>query len=296
MPYWEQALIAAAALVVPGIAGRRLRRPRLRLLASLCLEAALVFALFALWQLVRMFTVTSTVGAQAHGQAVWALERAWHLPNEAAAQQLILPHGWLVRAANLYYATLHFPVTNAFLLWLFIRHRDRYSPVRWVLVLVTSASLLVQLVPVAPPRLLPGLGLVDTGLRYHQSVYPAGGLGLADQLSAMPSVHVAWAVLVAAGAIWASRRRWRWLVILYPLATTFVVTITGNHYWLDGAAGVALLALAVAAVAGAYAAAGRYQSARVRIPAVAVDADQAPWPGVPGARTSAARSVQVERG
>ena len=71
----------------------------------------------------------------------------------------------------------------------------------------TLLCLLIQLVPVAPPRLLPGY--VDTAAKYGESVY---GLGFgADQLSAMPSVHVAWAVLVGVGRVAHRVRPWRWL-------------------------------------------------------------------------------------
>ena len=52
-------------------------------------------------------------------------------------------------------------------------------------------------------------GIVDTGLVYDQSVY-SNGLPI-DQLSAMPSVHVAWAVLVGYYAWRISPSRWRWL-------------------------------------------------------------------------------------
>jgi len=50
----------------------------------------------------------------------------------------------------------------------------------------------------------------------------------------MPSVHYAWALMVAVLAIRATRSRWRWLVLVHPVATALVVVITGNHFWLDG--------------------------------------------------------------
>jgi hypothetical protein len=50
----------------------------------------------------------------------------------------------------------------------------------------------------------------------------------------MPSVHVGWAILVAIMVISAARSRWRWLVVLYPVATTLAVVVTANHYWMDG--------------------------------------------------------------
>jgi hypothetical protein len=101
----------------------------------------------------------------------------------------------------------------------------------------TLGCLLVQLLPVAPPRMLPGI--IDTGLLYNQSVY-SNGLPI-DQLSAMPSVHVAWAVLVGYYTWRISPSRWRWIGPAHSVITIFVVVATGNHWWLDGIVAVAIL-------------------------------------------------------
>ena len=49
------------------------------------------------------------------------------------------------------------------------------------------------------------------------------------------------AVIIAIVLIGACRTRWRWLWLLHPLATLFVVVSTDNHYWLDGLAGSVLV-------------------------------------------------------
>jgi hypothetical protein len=142
---------------------------------------------------------------------------------------------------------MHFGALFVFLLWLFVRHRDHYGRIRTTIVLVTLTSLLLQLIPVAPPRLL--AGYVDTAQQYGQSVY---SLGLApDQLSAMPSLHVGWAVLIAWVAVRISASRWRWLAVVHPVATVFVVVATANHFWLDGIVAVVVVALCVLAQNGA---------------------------------------------
>ena len=135
---------------------------------------------------------------------------------------------------------MHFTVLIIFLFWLFARHRDHYRRIRTILVGLTAACLLIQLVPVAPPRLLTGVGLVDTAQVYGQSVYAFGG-GVADQLSAMPSVHVGWAMLVAIGTWRATVSRGRWLAVGHAVVTWIVVIATANHFWLDGIVAVALL-------------------------------------------------------
>ena len=128
--------------------------------------------------------------------------------------------------------------------------------------LFTAAALLVQFVPVAPPRMLPGDGMIDTAARYGQSVYGSVAGFNADQLSAMPSVHVGWALLAALVIIEVSRSRWRWLALAYPLLTMLAVVVTANHYWLDGIAAALLLALALVVQRVSRALYGRCRSRR----------------------------------
>jgi hypothetical protein len=70
----------------------------------------------------------------------------------------------------------------------------------------------------------------------------------ADQLSAMPSVHVAWSIIVAWAVITRSTSRWRWLILLHPLITVLVVVGTGNHYWADAIVSAAIDGAVISAV------------------------------------------------
>jgi membrane-associated phospholipid phosphatase len=80
---------------------------------------------------------------------------------------------------------------------------------------------------------------------FGQAVYPAFGKSGPAQLSAMPSVHVAWAAIIGVTIVIASSRRWRWIALAHPVVTMIVVVVTGNHYWLDGIVGVTVAALAL---------------------------------------------------
>jgi hypothetical protein len=242
---WLQAAILAGALAVLALGLLRTRRPRLVATGRFTGEAGLLVGLFALWQYAGSFSFLPASGALPRGQWLWHAERWLHLPSETAVQRVFLPHPLVIQFFNLYYAVLHFPVLLGTLAWLFIWHRDRYRPVRTTVVLFTAAALLIQFVPVAPPRLLPGTGLVDTALRYGQSVYGAIGGFDADQFSAMPSVHVGWSIIVAVAVVGALRSPWRWLAVAYPVLTTTVVVVTANHYWLDGIAAGLLVAAAL---------------------------------------------------
>ena len=238
---WQSSGAVAAVTYAASVVVRRSGRPSAGLVLR---EAATILGLFAVWQCAGQLSVMGTDDAMARGQWIWNAERTLHLPSEYTLQQWVLPHHLLVQAANYYYAVMHFGAMIALLVWVFLRHRGSYPWVRMTLVLVTAASLLVQLIPVAPPRLLAGTGLVDTAVQYGQSVYGTtiGGLQ-ADSYSAMPSVHVAWCVLVAVAVVRISPSRWRWLVVAHPVITVAVILVTANHYWLDGVAAVAHLLL-----------------------------------------------------
>ncbi|MFC8792702.1 phosphatase PAP2 family protein [Streptomyces cinereoruber] len=224
--------------------GRGPRPPLLR-------ELLLVTALFLVYKVGRLFANGHEVRAFHNADRVWDAERALHLPGEGAVQQLLMHGEPLIRAANTYYAAVHFPATAAFLVWLYLRRPAHYLWSRRVLALLTAAALALHLlVPLAPPRMLAAAGLVDTARAYGPSVYGAVPEtdSMANQFAAMPSLHFGWALMVAIGLIAATRSRWRVLWLLHPLVTLLVIVGTANHYWLDALAAAALLGLALLAV------------------------------------------------
>jgi len=237
---WQSAAIIAVCVALLAAALIWTRRARLVATGRFAGEAALLLGLFALWQYAGSFSLLPSSGGLPRARWLWHAERLLHLPGEVAVQRPFLPYPHVIEAFNLYYAVLHFPVLIGTLIWIFGWHRGHYRHIRTTVVIFTGASLLVQFIPVAPPRMLPGTGLVDTAARYGQSVY--GSLRFdADQYSAMPSVHVGWALIVALAVITACRGRWRWAALLYPALTTLVVVVTANHFWLDGAAAAVLV-------------------------------------------------------
>ena len=236
--------IAAAVIKAGSRAGRMPGRSAPWVLwGGVAWESALLFGLYALWQFAGSFTVMGTSGALPRARWLWDAERILHLPSETALQRLILPHPLLVQLCNLYYDILHFPLLGACLIWLYARHRADYPRIRTTVAAFTGISLLIQLIPVAPPRLLASTGMVDTAVQYGQSVYAWSGGFDADEFSAMPSVHVGWALIVAIAVITVSRSRWRWLAAAYPVLTLLVVVVTANHFWLDGIAAGLLVVL-----------------------------------------------------
>jgi hypothetical protein len=249
---WQEAAVTSACLLGATVvaraasartaAARFADHPRLTSAIAVSQEAGTLFGLFALWQFAGSFSLGSPAKALVRAQWIWQAERRAHMPSETVVQQVFLPHPLLIEIFNLYYAALHFIVLIACLIWLFARYRPQYRRARTTVVLFTGACLLVQLVSVAPPRMLPGDGMIDTGIEYGQSVYGSYAGFEPDQLSAVPSVHIGWALLVAVLVVHVSRSRWRWLILAYPVLTTGVVVVTANHFWLDGVVAAVLLA------------------------------------------------------
>ncbi|MFI2039360.1 phosphatase PAP2 family protein [Streptomyces bottropensis] len=214
-------------------------------------EFLLVAGLFLVYKFGRTLADGHTAEAYRNAHLVWDRERLLRLPDEGSVQSALLHGDTLVHLANVYYATVHFPATVAFLVWLYLRRPAHYVWARRILTALTAAALLLHLTfPLAPPRLLDVAGLVDTGQVYGPTVYSAAPTtdSLANQFAAMPSLHFGWALMVAIGLIAATRSRWRVLWLLHPLVTLVVIVGTANHYWLDAIVAGTLLAAALAVI------------------------------------------------
>jgi PAP2 superfamily protein len=233
----------------PAETPQRPRESRRATVRAFFAEALLIALLLLIYQGVRHLAIGHFGEATNHAEWVWRLERAMFLPDEATLQRWVLHWPDAARVANLYYVGVHFPGTTVALFWLFLRHRGVYLRTRTELVVLTSAGLIVHVFfPLAPPRLVHDLGMVDTMLAVGPSAYSSPNTGFANQYAAMPSLHIGWAILVAVGVLRASRSRWRWLILLHPMLTTTVVVVTANHYWLDGIVVALLLGLSVLVV------------------------------------------------
>jgi hypothetical protein len=187
--------------------------------------------------------------AEHDGAAVLDLERSLHAAPELALNTWLAAHHLLSEIVVFWYVNVHGAVTFAVFGWLWWRRPDLLPPLRTALVFIATVGLMAfWSLPVAPPRMLTAEGYVDlVAAVQHLPVWQGGATALdANQLSAMPSLHIAWAVW-AAVAVWRlSPRLWlRGLAVAYPLVTMFAVMATGNHYLADGVTGAAITAVAV---------------------------------------------------
>jgi hypothetical protein len=190
--------------------------------------------------------------ALGHARGVMSLERTLHIDPELTLNRWLSGHHTLGLILSDYYDNAHFVVTLGLLGWLWLKRADIYRPLRNSLVLINVIGFVVfWRYPVAPPRMLVGAGFSDVVASTHAfGSWHTGSLASeANQLAAMPSLHIAWAVWCTL-ALWRlSKRPWlRLLAVVYPVLTTLVVLATGNHFLLDALAGLLTTIVAVLVV------------------------------------------------
>jgi len=214
------------------------------------IEVGLLALLYLGYVLGRAWVSTEPATAIASGRDLLAWERLLHIDVEATVNQAVSATAAVAVISCLIYATLHYVVTPAAMVWMFRSRPGEYNRARSTLVIATASGLVVYaLAPVAPPRLLPGGDFIDTMSQYAAYGWwgdagsaVRGMQELTNQYAALPSLHVGWAVWVALVVWRASSRTWiRGLAVGYPVLISVVVVVTGNHYLIDIAAGAVLM-------------------------------------------------------
>ena len=144
------------------------------------------------------------------------------------------------------YVNSHFVVTTTFLIWLYIARNYAFYYVRNMFMVAMALALAGYLVyPTAPPRFLPEWGFTDTVAAFVGEGAENSASALYNPFAAVPSMHVAFALMIAVPALFLVRNRvLKAFWALYPALVTFVVMATANHFWMDAALG-ALVAAAL---------------------------------------------------
>ena len=210
-------------------------------------ELGLVALAFLLYFIVRANVIDRPDVAIENARAIIDAEKALGIFAERAWQQAILDHRLLVRFFNFVYFWLDFPLIAVLGLFMYFKRRRQYTFTRDAILFSGACALVCYaLWPVAPPRLLPQLGIIDTLQAFNNLSYQAQSTEFfVNPYAAMPSLHVGWSFLVAAGVLWAFPRNPVVIVlaVLHPLTQSASTVFTGNHYFLDGAGGLLAAAL-----------------------------------------------------
>jgi hypothetical protein len=195
-------------------------------------QGLLVVAGYLVYITGRILVRPGRAEAIANAREIVNFERALGLWLEPGLQDAFGQGIW-ADVINNFYLFVYYPLPAVALVILFLRDRPAYKILRDSLAISAVLALITfALFPVAPPRLVPGLGIFDT-------IAASGGERvLTNQYAAVPSLHVGWPALV--GLVMAVRGpRWmRWISPLPAAAMTLTVIASGNHYWIDAAVGI----------------------------------------------------------
>lgn len=184
--------------------------------------------------------------AFAHGQAIIDVERGTHTFFEPAMQEFFVQANWLIDFANQVYMNSQFAVVLGFFFWLYFFRNEAFYFVRNMFMVSMGLALVgYTLYPTAPPRLFPQYGFVDTINDFSNVNHDSALVKVfINPYAAVPSMHCAFALMVGLSAAKLSRHWYtRALWMMWPALVTWVVIVTGNHYWVDAAFGAMVAAL-----------------------------------------------------
>jgi membrane-associated phospholipid phosphatase len=223
------------------------------------LDAIRQLALFAgayyLYRIVRGFVDGQAGLAFENARALVDIERGVGLFFEPGLQAWTRGEEWLLTFANWMYVNSHFVITTTFLIWLYIARNHAFYYVRNMFMVAMGLALVLYVAfPTAPPRFMPEWGFTDTVATFVGEGAENGANALYNPYAAVPSMHVAFALMIAIPAFFLVRSRaLKALWAAYPAVVTFVVMATGNHFWLDAVLGALVAAAAASAASYAFA-------------------------------------------
>ncbi len=216
-------------------------------------QIGLVVGAYYLYRIVRGVVDGKTHVAFDNARTLVDIERGMGLFFEPTLQGWALSQSYVVEAADWMYVNSHFTITTGFMVWLYFARNHAFYFVRNMFMIAMGLALVLYvLYPTAPPRLMPEWGFTDTVAAFVGEATANSASVLYNPFAAVPSMHVAFALMVAIPAVKLVRIRplkvfWG----IYPFVVTMAVMITANHFWVDAALGALVAAVsAYAASAG----------------------------------------------
>jgi membrane-associated phospholipid phosphatase len=211
--------------------------------AHLALQFAIWMGFYGAYQVARGFADQDATAAFHNGRWIIDFQSDLGALFEPALQRVVEGSSLLIDLTAFTYWLSQFAIVGMALLWTYFRRHESFARFRNALIAANLVGLaLYALVPTAPPRMFPDAGFRDT-LAIHSTVNHESVAALANPYAAMPSLHAMDALIV--GVVMAALVRSGWAKaawLAWPPWVWFAVMSTGNHYWLDVVAGVAIAA------------------------------------------------------
>ena len=147
----------------------------------------------------RGIAESNPAAAFSNARAIVDVEQSTGLFFEQGLQAWAMGQRVLIDMANFMYVNSHFVMTTGALVWLYLRHNDRFYFVRNMFMVAMGLALVgYVLMPTAPPRFFPELGFVDTIAYYVNVKHDSGLVALFfNPYAAVPSMHVAFALMIS---------------------------------------------------------------------------------------------------
>jgi membrane-associated phospholipid phosphatase len=211
-------------------------------------ELLIALAAYGLYTLVRGLWGGTIEEGRRNAESLIDLERSLGIYVEPDLQRFFVDHDLGMPFWNAFYVLSQVIVLPLTLFLVYRYRRHAYAFVRDMAILSWTAGVIwYALQPVAPPRLLES-GFTDTVSSQTFFDLDSGFVrAFYNPVAAMPSLHVGMSPVVA-WALWRlTRPAWsRALGLLYPVLVTVAIVVTGNHFLLDVAGGLAVVLPAAA--------------------------------------------------
>ena len=212
-------------------------------------QIALFVGAYYAYRLVRGVVDGHAGDAFENARHLIGIERSLGLFFEPGLQDWTERHDLLMDVCNWMYVNAHFALTLGFLIWLYVRRNDAFYFVRNMFMVSMGIALVGYMAfPTAPPRFMPEWGFTDSVTNAVGEGAAKGASLLYNPYAAVPSMHVAFALMIAIpGMMLVRSRAAKVFWALYPVAVTFTVMATANHWWLDAVLGTLTAALSALA-------------------------------------------------
>ncbi|MGW6458603.1 phosphatase PAP2 family protein [Streptomyces sp. NPDC055078] len=282
---------------------------------NLLLELIGIRVGYSIYSRIRLAATGSVDSAQEHGNQINSIEQALGIDIEHWFNHAVVKVEWLEDFFNFYYTSFHFPIPLIILGLLYVRRPADFRWARSALAFATVLALVgFWLYPLSPPRLMPGMGFIDTVHKTQDLAKPEFGAmtAVTNQYAAMPSLHFGWSLWCGVVVVMLAPKMWMKLLgLIHPLITLAVIVGTANHWILDAVGGAVVVGIGFALT---YVLSGRREllprgagerSGQIKKPAQAGQAGPAgtsgqagrPGPGgVPAAREPVKSGASVESG
>src|ERR687883_876081 len=222
------------------------------------LNAVMVVQAINLYHAIAMGAPLDKGIAMLHGQQIFALEQRLHIAVEPVVQPILsagirtplgVLSGTVLRGCAVWIYLNALPAwLLAALAWSYLYRQQDFAVLRDLTVISALLSVACyRFFPTAPPR------FVLHGAPYHLQDWTYGGTSINtgvvqaigfNPYAAFPSVHLLWALIPALCLAGGSRHLWVWAAALcYPLVMVVTVISSGNHYVLDCAGSLVILAI-----------------------------------------------------